>query len=61
MERVLRHGTPDARLLYHAGAIAIAAGKLEHGRALVRRALALNPHFGLDEVNDARRLLEGAS
>ncbi len=61
MARALRHGTPDARLLYHAGAIAIGAGRPEHGRALLRRALALNPHFGLDEATDARRLLGAAS
>ena len=55
--RALRHGTLDARLLYHAGAIAIGAGKRERGRALLRQALSLNPSFGIDEVSAARRLL----
>jgi tetratricopeptide (TPR) repeat protein len=61
IERALRHGTPDARLLYHAGAIAIGAGKHARGRALLRRALALNPHFGLEAASDARRLLGDAT
>jgi len=55
--RATRLGTPDARLLYHAGAIEVAAGRVREGRALVRAALALNPHFDRSAAVEARRLL----
>lgn len=45
IDRALVLGTPDARLLYHAGAIRLAAGDRAGGMALVKRALALNPGF----------------
>jgi tetratricopeptide (TPR) repeat protein len=38
-------GTPDARLLYRAGTIAIAAGEREQGEALVTRARQMNRGF----------------
>jgi Flp pilus assembly protein TadD len=38
-------GTPDARLLYHAGLIERAAGDAVSGDALIERALRLNPRF----------------
>jgi tetratricopeptide (TPR) repeat protein len=38
-------GTPDARLLFHAGLIEAAGGDKHQGRALMQRALALNPSF----------------
>jgi tetratricopeptide (TPR) repeat protein len=38
-------GTPDARLLFHAGLIEAAAGDETAGRALMKRALTLNPRF----------------
>jgi tetratricopeptide (TPR) repeat protein len=50
-------GTPDARLIYHAGAIRMAQGDLAAGRRLVERALALNPGFDFTAVPEARRLL----
>jgi tetratricopeptide (TPR) repeat protein len=53
----LRLGTKDALLLYHAGAIALAAGKPEQASALFRRALAANPHFSDRYAADARRQL----
>ena len=56
-EQALRLGTRDARLLYHAGAIAVAAGDRAHGRALVTQALALNPKFDFTGAMEARRLL----
>jgi tetratricopeptide (TPR) repeat protein len=55
-DRALRLGTPDARLLYHAGAIRLAAG-IPAGRALVEKALALNPGFDVAGAIEARRLL----
>jgi Flp pilus assembly protein TadD len=55
--QALRLGTRDARLLYHAGAIAIAAGDRAHGRGLVTQALALNPGFDFTGSAEARKLL----
>ena len=54
--RARRLGTPDARILYHAGAIDIAAG-VPGGRALVAKALALNPEFDTTGAAEARALL----
>lgn len=55
-ERALRLGTPDARILYHAGAIQMAAGDAA-GRRLVEKALALNPRFDVTGADEARTLL----
>jgi tetratricopeptide (TPR) repeat protein len=57
-DRALAHGTKDATLLYHAGAIRIAAGDAEGGRKKIRRALALNPRFDLTGAAEAARLLD---
>jgi tetratricopeptide (TPR) repeat protein len=43
--RAIALGTPDARLLFHAGLIEAAGGDKAQGRALMQRALALNPRF----------------
>jgi len=59
-DRALRLGTRDARLLYHAGAIRIAAGDEDRGRVLVRRALTLNPGFDWTGAAEAKALV-GAS
>ncbi len=59
-ERATRLGTPDARLLYHAGAIRMASGEQRAGRDLVQAALRLNPGFDLTGVSEALRLLAGA-
>ena len=55
-ESAVRLGTPDARILYHAGAIQIAAGN-PAGRALVEKALAINPRFDVTGAAEARALL----
>jgi tetratricopeptide (TPR) repeat protein len=55
-DRAIRLGTRDARLLYHAGAIRIAAGDPE-GKDLVRKALAINPKFDWTGATEATRLL----
>jgi len=55
-DRAVRLGTPDARLLYHAGAIRLAAGD-PSGRPLVERALRMNPRFDLTGAAEARALL----
>jgi tetratricopeptide (TPR) repeat protein len=48
-------GTKDARLWYHAGAIALAKGDAK-GRALVHKALELNPGFDFTGAAEARKL-----
>ena len=55
-ERALRLGTRDARLLYHGGAIRLAAHD-PSGRVLIERALALNPGFDSTGAAEARELL----
>jgi tetratricopeptide (TPR) repeat protein len=52
-----RFGTPDARLYYHAGAIAAAAGDPARGAELLAAAIALNPHFSPTDGPAAARLL----
>ena len=46
-EKALQFGTRDALLLYHAGAIAERAGRVETARNELRAALKINPHFNL--------------
>jgi tetratricopeptide (TPR) repeat protein len=57
IDHATRLGTKDARLLYHAGAIRVAAGHVQDGRKLVQRALDLNPHFDPVGEKEARELL----
>jgi len=52
----LRLGTLDARLLYHAGAIRLAAGD-SGGRDLIRKALSLNPRFDTTGSTEAVKLV----
>lgn len=56
-ERATRLGTPDARLLYHAGAIQIALGRRSEGLRLLRRADELNPAFDPTGAREAREIL----
>lgn len=56
--RATARATPDARLLYHAGAIRLAQGERAQGMALTRRALALNPGFDVAGAAEAHALLE---
>jgi tetratricopeptide (TPR) repeat protein len=59
VREALKLGTRDARILYHAGMIALAAGDNSAARDYLNRALALSPHFDpLQELN-ARTSLEG--
>lgn len=58
--RALRLGTRDARLWFHAGAIRLARGDVAGGRALLRKALALNPHFDRSGEAEAHQLLGAA-
>ena len=56
-DRANRLGTPDARLLYHLGAIRLARGERRKGRALLREALRLNPAFDPTGAKEALHLL----
>lgn len=56
-DRAIALGTKDARLLYHAGAIRIAAGDRASGAKLVEEALWLNPAFDRTGAAEAARLL----
>lgn len=53
-----RFGTPDARLMYHEGAIRIASGDVVQGRKLVADALKKNPAFDVTAVSEARALVD---
>src|SRR5262249_56372206 len=61
IDRARRWGTNDARLLYHQGAIHMATGDRARGRALVARALELNPNFDLPGAAQARNPLADGS
>ena len=54
----LTQGTEDATLLYHAGVIALANADSVAARALLTRALAVNPRFGIRQVTETRRILD---
>jgi tetratricopeptide (TPR) repeat protein len=58
IKEVLRLGTKDARLFYHAGMIAQAAGDKSAARDYLKRALALNPQFDPLQAPIARKALE---
>ena len=53
-----RLGTPDARLMFHEGAIRIAAGDVKQGKKLVADALKKNPAFDATGVKEAKALLD---
>jgi hypothetical protein len=56
-DEALRLGTPDAQILYHAGAIRVAAGD-SSGHKLIKQAFALNPHFDWTGAAEARTLVK---
>jgi tetratricopeptide (TPR) repeat protein len=53
----LRLGTRDALKLFHRGLIESCLGKQASGRAFMRRALAINPHFSLLYAPAAKEVL----
>jgi Flp pilus assembly protein TadD len=54
----MRLGTRDARLLYHAGMIALAANDQPAARDYLKRALALSPQFDLLQAAKAKQALQ---
>jgi len=61
LKEALRLGTQDARLFYHAGMIAKAAGDKDKAREYLQRALKLNPQFDPLQAQIARKALEELS
>lgn len=60
IKEALRLGTRDARLLYHAGMIARAAGEMPSAREYLKRALTLNPRFDPLQAIKAKKALDAA-
>lgn len=58
IKEALRLGTRDARLFYHAGMVARAAGDKSGAHDYLKRALALNPQFDPLQAPVARKALE---
>ena len=57
MTRARRLGTPDARLVYHEGAIRMATGDVTKGKELVRKALKMNRAFDPIGAKEAEQLV----
>jgi tetratricopeptide (TPR) repeat protein len=58
IKEAMRLNTGDAKLFYHAGMIASAAGNTAAARENLQRALALNPQFDALQAGHARRVLK---
>jgi tetratricopeptide (TPR) repeat protein len=58
IKEALRLDTKDAKLYYHAGMIARAAGDATAAREYLKRALTLNPHFDFLQAAHARATLD---
>jgi tetratricopeptide (TPR) repeat protein len=58
IDRAVRHGTKDATLLYHAGAIHLASGDKTAGRRLLKEALSLSAKFHPAAAVEAQQLLQ---
>ena len=58
MKQALRLGTQDAKLFYHAGMVARAAGDHAAARHYLQRALTLNPQFDPLQAVVAKRVLK---
>jgi tetratricopeptide (TPR) repeat protein len=58
IKEAMKLGTRDARLFYHAGMIARAAGDTDAARDYLKHALEINPQFDALQARNARRVLE---
>ena len=58
--KAMASNTPEPIFLYHAGVIAMEGGRVDEGKGMLRRALALNPNFAFPQADDARERLERA-
>ena len=58
IKEALRLGTRDAKLYYHAGMIAKAAGDRTAARSHLERALKLSPQFDPLQAEVARKTLQ---
>ena len=58
IKEALRLGTRDARSLYHAGMIALAANDEQAARDYLKRALALSPQFDPLQAAKAKQALQ---
>jgi tetratricopeptide (TPR) repeat protein len=59
MSRALAFGTRDAKLLYHAGMIALALSQTDRARTFLTNSLALDPSFDPLQVARARAAVAG--
>ena len=57
LAEVLKVGTKDAAVLYHAGTIYAGLGEKDKARDFLKRALERNPHFSLLQAEKARKAL----
>jgi len=57
-EEALQLGTKDALKYFHAGMIAIGLGDKTQARQYLEKALAINPHFSVLYVEQAKKVLE---
>ncbi len=57
-DEALRLNTRDARLLYHAGMIALATGDKQKGAEYLKKSLAINPSFDILQAEVAREKLK---
>ena len=56
-EAAISTGIHDARILYHGGVIAVAAGEIEAGRARLVDAMARSTALAPSEIADATKVL----
>lgn len=57
IDKALRLGTRDPRLLYHAGMIALSTGDNQKAAEYLKQALAINPYFDVLQADVAREKL----
>ncbi len=61
MKKALRLGTPEPAFYYHAGLIDSALGRKDEAREMLKKALALNPHFDAKQALLAHDALQELS